>query len=165
MSKSPIAPLHDMADLFLGREIRLERRLVAGLATAARAGICNPRVNTVTVEPPQNMASLPSARFPQAQVLVGSLFSVADLSQAICSISIRHRLSVVQMVQDAYERIRTYCIEARAACRRSKLPPLHTRTRRCYVRSKSCWVVGWLLMVVEGKLRSSLESQRSGMQS
>jgi hypothetical protein len=56
------------------------------LATSARACIYHNYQLTLSPEPNFD-ADVPSALFPQAQVLVGNLFSVTALSQAILCVS------------------------------------------------------------------------------
>jgi hypothetical protein len=67
--------------LFLGREIGLEVRRAAVLAAATSACIYTNSQNGGT-QRSEHGYDTPSARFPQAHVLVGSLFSVTALSQA-----------------------------------------------------------------------------------
>jgi hypothetical protein len=115
-----------ISDLFgLGGEIGLECRAAIVAAAASARAWYDQLAEASKVRLP---TYVPSARLPQTQVLVGSLFSVAALSHATFRnqyLRISIRLSL------------TYCIEEQAAFRKSRWPPWRIGTRHCYVRSKS----------------------------
>lgn len=80
--------------LLLGGEVGLESRRAVVLAAAAGARVYSYCQFTLHMLKTLLRLNIPCARFPQAHVLLGSLFSVAALSQAVGSSQYNYVISM-----------------------------------------------------------------------
>jgi hypothetical protein len=102
--------------LFLAGEICLKRRRPTALTTSASARIYNhqPKISLILEY------SIPSARFPQAHVFVGILFSVALFSQAAfalaSAIKAGHGIATHTALERRLLSARALCLGCADAC-------------------------------------------------